>query len=107
MTRALGAGNDKMQWLPLLVSALELQHVVSIAAGFAHTVALTLDGDIYTWGSGRMGRLGHGSESDEVRDLTPRNRDLTPPKVDPPPPLPRARASWLNLNPSVMKLTCL
>lgn len=62
----LGHGNDKMQWLPLLVSALELQHVVSIAAGFAHTVALTLDGDIYTWGSGRMGRLGHGSESDEV-----------------------------------------
>lgn len=49
-----------------MVAALEFQHVIAIAAGYAHTVVLTEEGDIYTWGSGRMGRLGHGADSDEV-----------------------------------------
>jgi alpha-tubulin suppressor-like RCC1 family protein len=49
-----------------MVAALEFAQVIAIAAGYAHTVVLTDDGDIYTWGNGRMGRLGHGTDSDEV-----------------------------------------
>ena len=33
-----------------------------IACGAAHTVAVTPNGEVYTWGSGDRGRLGHGDE---------------------------------------------
>uniref|UniRef100_A0A7S4NS28 Uncharacterized protein n=1 Tax=Guillardia theta TaxID=55529 RepID=A0A7S4NS28_GUITH len=62
----LGHGNDNDQWSPTFLSALESERCVSIAAGFAHSVALTDQGQIYTWGCGKLGRLGHGSDSDEV-----------------------------------------
>lgn len=38
--------------------------VVAIAAGEAHTLALTADGNVYSWGRGTFGRLGNGSELD-------------------------------------------
>ncbi|TQD79127.1 hypothetical protein C1H46_035328 [Malus baccata] len=40
--------------------------VVAVAAGEAHTLALTGDGFVYSWGRGMFGRLGTGSESDEL-----------------------------------------
>lgn len=39
--------------------------VISIAAGEAHTLALTGDGSLYSWGRGTFGRLGTGKEADE------------------------------------------
>ncbi|KAM1365013.1 hypothetical protein ACFX13_044082 [Malus domestica] len=42
------------------------QKVVAVAAGEAHTLALTGDGFVYSWGRGMFGRLGTGSESDEL-----------------------------------------
>jgi len=62
----LGHGNDRNQPVPTMVASLEFEDVIAIAAGYAHTVVLTQDSNIYTWGSGRMGRLGHGADSDEV-----------------------------------------
>ncbi|KAK6152562.1 hypothetical protein DH2020_012201 [Rehmannia glutinosa] len=38
--------------------------IISIAAGEAHTLALTGDGKVYSWGRGTFGRLGTGSEED-------------------------------------------
>lgn len=38
--------------------------IISIAAGEAHTLALTGDGKVYSWGRGTLGRLGTGSEED-------------------------------------------
>ena len=35
--------------------------VVSVACGDKHTVAVLEDGSIYSWGSGKMGALGHSS----------------------------------------------
>ncbi|KAK9208129.1 hypothetical protein WN944_000483 [Citrus x changshan-huyou] len=40
--------------------------VIAIAAGEAHTLALTGDGRVFSWGRGMFGRLGNGSESDEL-----------------------------------------
>lgn len=37
-----------------------LSNVVDIATGNSHTLALTADGEIYTWGYGVSGQLGHG-----------------------------------------------
>lgn len=47
----LGHGNDIDQWVPTMVSSLELYNVVSLAAGYAHSVALTDDGQIFTYGA--------------------------------------------------------
>ncbi|KAI3945250.1 hypothetical protein MKX01_035011 [Papaver californicum] len=40
--------------------------VVAIAAGEAHTLALTEEGSVFSWGRGTFGRLGTGKEQDEV-----------------------------------------
>ncbi|XP_065850895.1 ultraviolet-B receptor UVR8 [Euphorbia lathyris] len=40
--------------------------VLTVAIGEAHTLALTGDGCVYTWGRGMFGRLGTGSEADEL-----------------------------------------
>lgn len=37
-----------------------------IACGEDFSVFLTLDGGVFTCGSGRYGQLGHGSTSDEI-----------------------------------------
>ncbi|KAF8393422.1 hypothetical protein HHK36_021666 [Tetracentron sinense] len=42
------------------------QKVVAISAGEAHTLALTGDGRVYSWGRGTFGRLGTGKEADEL-----------------------------------------
>ncbi|KAL0012254.1 hypothetical protein SO802_007362 [Lithocarpus litseifolius] len=47
---------------PLLAS----KKAVAVATGEAHTLALTGDGCVYTWGRGMFGRLGTGSESDQL-----------------------------------------
>lgn len=38
--------------------------VSAVAAGEAHTLALTGDGEVYSWGRGTFGRLGTGREAD-------------------------------------------
>lgn len=36
------------------------KHVVHVACGSTYSAALTADGELYTWGRGNYGRLGHG-----------------------------------------------
>lgn len=36
--------------------------IKSASCGSRHTAAVTRDGHLYTWGSGRWGQLGHGNE---------------------------------------------
>ncbi|VAH63771.1 unnamed protein product [Triticum turgidum subsp. durum] len=38
--------------------------VSAVAAGEAHTLALTSNGELYSWGRGTFGRLGTGREAD-------------------------------------------
>lgn len=38
--------------------------VTTVAAGDDHSLALTAEGDVYSWGRGAFGRLGHGDELD-------------------------------------------
>ena len=43
-----------------------------LAAGSNHSAAVTSSGELYTWGLGEYGRLGHG---DAVPQLTPKRVD--------------------------------
>lgn len=36
------------------------KHVIHIACGGTYSAAITADGELYTWGRGNYGRLGHG-----------------------------------------------
>lgn len=52
---------------PKVIEALRGKKVVKVAAGGAHSAAVTADGELYTWGKGRYGRLGHGDSDDQLR----------------------------------------
>lgn len=56
---ALGTGSTEPQVAPARVDALHGKHVVSLSAAKFHSAAVTEDGQLYTWGFGRGGRLGH------------------------------------------------
>ncbi|CAB3370488.1 Hypothetical predicted protein [Cloeon dipterum] len=57
----LGHGNCATQKFPRLVTgALSGKVVVAVHAGYRHSAAVTEDGELYTWGEGDYGRLGHG-----------------------------------------------
>ena len=43
------------------------KHVASIACGASHAAAVTNTGDLYTWGLGDRGQLGHGGTESEPR----------------------------------------
>ncbi|RAL38009.1 hypothetical protein DM860_000703 [Cuscuta australis] len=51
---------------PPLTSGKLSHKIIKIAAGESHTLALTGDGSVYSWGRGMFGRLGTGSESDQT-----------------------------------------
>lgn len=47
--------------------------MVDIAAGGAHSACITAAGDLFTWGKGRYGRLGHGDSEDQLKPKLVRN----------------------------------
>ena len=62
----LGHGDQQNQLLPKKVEALAGQRVVAVSAGGGHSIALTADGAVWSWGDGLYGRLGHGDEQDQL-----------------------------------------
>lgn len=59
-------GNNE---LPGLVEGVEEEHIVSVSAGRVHSLALTGQGEVFVWGSGRNGRLGLGHSMDEAEPV--------------------------------------
>ncbi|XP_060031692.1 probable E3 ubiquitin-protein ligase HERC1 [Erinaceus europaeus] len=60
----LGHGNSSTQKYPKLIQGpLQGKVVVCVSAGYRHSAAVTEDGEIYTWGEGDFGRLGHGDSN--------------------------------------------
>ncbi|KAF0697446.1 Aste57867_11869 [Aphanomyces stellatus] len=65
----LGLNDTERRVKPALIPVLD--QCVAVACGWDHSLALTKDGSVYSWGSGSNGKLGHGDED---------NRD-TPTKI--------------------------
>ncbi|XP_061887279.1 probable E3 ubiquitin-protein ligase HERC1 isoform X3 [Entelurus aequoreus] len=56
----LGHGNSATQKYPKIIQGpLIGKVVVCVSAGYRHSAAVTNDGELYTWGEGDFGRLGH------------------------------------------------
>ena len=62
----LGRGDQQDQLLPKKVEALAGQRVVAVSAGYSHSLALTADGGVWSWGDGGCGKLGHGDEQNQL-----------------------------------------
>eukprot|EP01138_Halocafeteria_seosinensis_P006052 gb/GECG01006186.1/.p1 GENE.gb/GECG01006186.1/~~gb/GECG01006186.1/.p1 ORF type:complete len:456 (+),score=40.70 gb/GECG01006186.1/:1-1368(+) len=64
----LGHGDKTTQSRPALVETLADQkiRVTQVSCGSSHTIALTDDGRVFTWGLGDAGRLGNGIRSQLV-----------------------------------------
>uniref|UniRef100_A0A8D3BZ47 HECT-type E3 ubiquitin transferase n=1 Tax=Scophthalmus maximus TaxID=52904 RepID=A0A8D3BZ47_SCOMX len=69
----LGHGDTTYLEEPTVIAALNGKqtgkHVVHIACGSTYSAAITADGELYTWGRGNYGRLGHGSSEDQTTPM--------------------------------------
>ena len=65
----LGHGDEQSQPLPRKVEAFAGQRVVAVSAGGFHSLALTADGSVWSWGGAGSGKLGH---SDQQTQLLPK-----------------------------------
>ena len=65
----LGHGDEQNQLLPKTIEAFAGQRVVTVSAGYEHSLAITADGAVWSWGLGVFGKLGHG---DQQRQLLPK-----------------------------------
>ena len=52
---------------PKLLEALKSKRVRDIACGSSHSAAIISNGDLYTWGLGDYGRLGHGDNTTQLK----------------------------------------
>lgn len=63
----LGHGDRLSYDKPKLIEALSGVSVIDIACGSAHSACITSSGNLFTWGKGRYGRLGHGDSEDQLK----------------------------------------
>ncbi|CAL4106537.1 unnamed protein product, partial [Meganyctiphanes norvegica] len=63
----VGCGGTNRYPRPSFIMELEGKNVVAVACGQFHSLAITKDGKLYTWGWGVHGQLGHGNVEDQHR----------------------------------------
>jgi len=59
----LGHGDNGWKYVPRLTHSLTGQIITHVTCGSYHTAAVSSNGDLFTWGGGMYGKLGHGNES--------------------------------------------
>ena len=62
----LGHGDDQNQLLPKKIEAFAGQRVVAVSAGDRHSMAITADGGVWSWGRGGSDQLGHGDQQNQL-----------------------------------------
>eukprot|EP00966_Prymnesium_polylepis_P026168 603441-Prymnesium_polylepis.1 len=53
------------EYAPKVIKALKGVRACSVAAGGRHSLVLSVSGDVYSFGDGRYGALGHGDEESQ------------------------------------------
>jgi alpha-tubulin suppressor-like RCC1 family protein len=61
----LGTGDTNQTTTPILIK-INNEKIISLAAGYAHSLAITRKGDLYIWGYNNCGQLGLGDTSDRT-----------------------------------------
>lgn len=63
----LGHGNRLTFEKPKIINTFRYKRIRDIACGSSHSAAITASGELYTWGLGEYGRLGHGDNTTHLR----------------------------------------
>ncbi len=71
----LGHGDDRSRFEPSLIVGLHHMKVVKLSASESHVMALTQDGELFSWGSNSVGQLGHGLGESSSTLYNPRRVD--------------------------------
>ena len=50
-----------------MIDFFQGKHIRDIACGSSHSACITSNGELYTWGQGDNGRLGHGDNVTQTR----------------------------------------
>ena len=50
---------------PKLITQLTGKEIIAISCGSTYSAAVSASGELYTWGRGNYGRLGHGNSDDQ------------------------------------------
>ena len=59
----LGHGTEKAEYAPKVIEALRNIKIVDVSCGWDHSMCVSEDGKLYTWGDATHGKLGHGMGS--------------------------------------------
>ena len=62
----LGHGDEQHQLLPKKIEAFVGQRAFAVSAGSQHSLAITADGSVWSWGGGAFGKLGHGDTQNQL-----------------------------------------
>jgi alpha-tubulin suppressor-like RCC1 family protein len=65
----LGLGDLKLRSRPVRVDRLWGIPIVNVAAGGEHSLAVTTNGMLFTWGSNSNGQLGHPFNVEEAEEI--------------------------------------
>ena len=63
----LGHGDRANQPWPKRVATLAKERIVRVAAGSSHSLALTAEGALFSFGWGEYGQLGHGDTANQLQ----------------------------------------
>lgn len=69
----LGHGTELSVCIPRQIAALSRVSILHISAGGSHSLAVSSTGELYSWGWGQFGQLGHG---DRTNRLIPRRNEI-------------------------------
>lgn len=64
--KQLGIGYNTPSFVNQPTRVYNIKNVASISCGYEHSIALTTEGDVYSWGHGEGGLLGHGELDDQA-----------------------------------------
>ena len=73
----LGHNDEKDRLKPQLVAELVGKHILDVQCGQYHSLAVSKNGEVYTWGYGNGGRLGQGYDEELRTNLN----QMTPKKI--------------------------
>lgn len=68
-TGMLGHGENGEENVPRVVDALLSRSIWTVACGVKHTISVTKEGEVFSWGSGDGGKLGQGHLRDRSTPL--------------------------------------
>ena len=46
-----------------MISVLKDEFIKEVCCGYAHTLAITINGNVYSWGNNQQGQLGLGPDA--------------------------------------------